>query len=59
MRDYTAATDDELLILARDDADAFAAFYDRYARAVASWLARRAHPDLAQDLVAETLAQAW
>src|SRR3954449_572994 len=38
---------------------AFAALYDRHAPAVAAWLRRRSDPDAAQELLAETFAEAW
>lgn len=55
----TDASDEELLLRSRDDPEAFARLYDRYAGPIAGWLARRAHPDAAQELFAETFAQAW
>jgi RNA polymerase sigma factor (sigma-70 family) len=59
MSRHHARSDDELLVLARSDADAFAELYDRHAGALADWLARRSPPDAAQELFAETFAQAW
>jgi RNA polymerase sigma-70 factor (ECF subfamily) len=53
------ASDEELLRRSRQDPEAFARLYDRYAGPIAGWLARRAHPDAAQELFAETFAQAW
>ncbi len=44
---------------ARRDADAFAALYDRHAPGIAHWLRRRADPDTARELLAETWAEAW
>jgi RNA polymerase sigma factor (sigma-70 family) len=41
------------------DETAFAALYDRHAPAVAAWLRRRSDPDAAQELLAETFAEAW
>jgi RNA polymerase sigma-70 factor (ECF subfamily) len=41
------------------DETAFAALYDRHAPAVAGWLRRRSPPDAAQELLAETFAEAW
>src|SRR3954471_1529721 len=41
------------------DEIAFAALYDRHAPAVAAWLRRRSNPDAAQELLAETFAEAW
>jgi RNA polymerase sigma-70 factor, ECF subfamily len=59
MSRHHARTDEQLLVLARSDADAFAELYDRHAGALADWLARRSPPDAAQELFAETFAQAW
>jgi RNA polymerase sigma-70 factor (ECF subfamily) len=59
MSRHHARTDEELLVLTRSDADAFAELYDRHAGALADWLARRSPPDVAQELFAETFAQAW
>src|SRR5262245_59939840 len=59
MSRHHARTDEELLVLARNDADAFAELYDRHAGALADWLTRRSPPDTAQELFAETFAQAW
>jgi RNA polymerase sigma factor (sigma-70 family) len=44
--------------VARDPA-AFAELYDRHAPGLARWLARRSNADAAQELLAETFAQAW
>ena len=41
------------------DETAFAALYDRHAPVVAAWLRRRSDPDAAQELLAETFAEAW
>ncbi len=41
------------------DEAAFAELYDRHAPALAAWLRRRSDPDTAQELLAETFAQAW
>ena len=50
-------TDDELL--ATDDPEAFGLFYDRHARAVLGYFARRTNdPEEAADLTAETFASA-
>src|SRR5262249_17488094 len=57
MSRHHARTDEELLVLARNDADAFAELYDRHAGALAEWLARRSPPDAAQELLAETFAR--
>jgi RNA polymerase sigma factor (sigma-70 family) len=52
-------TDAELLAATRRDPDAFAAFYDRYERAVVGYLARRTNDaELAADLTAEVFASA-
>src|SRR5215470_13680203 len=52
-------SDEDLLRAARHDAGAFAVLYDRHAPALARWLERRSNPDAAQELLAETFAQAW
>ncbi len=52
-------SDEDLLRAARCDAGAFAVLYDRHAPAPARWLERRSDPDAAQELLAETFAQAW
>src|SRR5690242_14849464 len=52
-------TDEQLLRDARHDAAAFAALYDRHAAVLARWLRRRADPDTAMELLAETWAEAW
>ena len=41
------------------DEAAFAELYDRHAPALAAWLRRRSDPDTAQELLAETFAEAW
>jgi RNA polymerase sigma-70 factor, ECF subfamily len=41
------------------DEAAFAELYDRHAPALAAWLRRRSDADTAQELLAETFAQAW
>lgn len=52
-------TDDALLLAARGDADAFAAFYRRHARPLAGYFLRRTRdPETAADLTAETFAAA-
>jgi len=57
--DYGRLTDDELLAATRDDADAFGAFYERHARAVLVFLARRCEErETALDLTAEVFATA-
>jgi RNA polymerase sigma-70 factor (ECF subfamily) len=53
-------TDADLLAAARTDAGAFRAFYERYAERVYGYHLRRCRePEAAQDLTAETFAQAW
>ena len=52
-----ALTDEELLASA--GRDSFATFYDRHARAILEYFARRTHdPEAAADLTAETFAAA-
>jgi RNA polymerase sigma-70 factor (ECF subfamily) len=51
--------DEQLLVSARRDADAFAALYDRHAPGIAQWLRRRTDPETAAELLAETWAEAW
>jgi RNA polymerase sigma factor (sigma-70 family) len=52
-------SDEALLLAARRDADAFAAFYRRHARPLAGFLVRRTRdPEAAADLLAETFAAA-
>jgi RNA polymerase sigma factor (sigma-70 family) len=41
------------------DEAAFAELYDRHAPPLAAWLRGRSDPDSAQELLAETFAQAW
>ena len=54
------STDAELIDRARDDPSAFRALYDRHAAAVHGYHLRRSRdPHAAQDLTAETFAQAW
>ena len=54
-----ARGDEELLLASAGDADAFAAFYRRYADAVLAYFAvRTRRPDVAADLTAETFAAA-
>ena|SRR5579884_2853047 len=53
------ASDAELLSNARTSRRAFAAFYDRYERAIAGYFMHRTHdPELAADLTAEVFAAA-
>jgi RNA polymerase sigma factor (sigma-70 family) len=57
MRSYNSRTDEDLLT--SDDPEAFGLFYDRYARALLGYFARRAgDPEVAADLTAETFASA-
>jgi RNA polymerase sigma factor (sigma-70 family) len=52
-------SDEELMVVAAHDEDAFAALYGRYERPVAAFFARAVgRGDLAADLTAETFAQA-
>jgi RNA polymerase sigma-70 factor (ECF subfamily) len=54
------ATDAELLVAARTDPTAFRELYERYARRVHGFhLARARDPQAADELTAETFAQAW
>ncbi len=56
----TRASDAELLSKARTSRRAFAAFYDRYERAVAGYFMRRTRdPELTADLTAEVFAAAF
>jgi RNA polymerase sigma factor (sigma-70 family) len=57
--DLASASDGELLAASRSQPDAFAAFYDRYERAVLGYFVRRtADPEVAADLTAEVFAAA-
>src|SRR3954466_7353489 len=57
MRTLAASTDEELLVAGT--AAAFGEFYDRHARAVLAYFARRTgDPEAAADLTAETFAAA-
>jgi RNA polymerase sigma-70 factor (ECF subfamily) len=54
------ATDAELLVAARTDATAFRELYERYAPRIHGFhLARARDPQAADELTAETFAQAW
>lgn len=54
------STDAQLIERARDDPSAFRALYDRYAAPIHGYHLRRSRdPHAAQDLTAETFAQAW
>lgn len=54
----TFVSDTELLIRSRTDPEAIGALYDRHATAVYSFLARRAGPGFADDLVSEVFVAA-
>jgi RNA polymerase sigma factor (sigma-70 family) len=57
--DAAELSDGELLAATRRDADAFAAFYDRYERAVVGYFMRRTgNAEVAGDLAAEVFAAA-
>ncbi len=57
--DLASASDGQLLAASRSQPDAFAAFYDRYERAVLGYFVRRtADPEVAADLTAEVFAAA-
>jgi RNA polymerase sigma-70 factor (ECF subfamily) len=57
--DLRRCTDRELVRLARRDAAAFAALYERHAPAIRAWLKREVRdPQAALDLTAETFARA-
>lgn len=57
---YPAASDADLMRLARTDPDAFAEVFQRHAREIYDWHFRRtSSPDTSLDLTAETFAQAW
>ncbi len=52
--------DGELLVLSREEPDAFAALYERYATAILGFFARRTlDPEAAAELTAETFAEAF
>ena len=56
---WSGASDDALLLATRSDADAFAAFYDRYEAAVIGYMLRRTpNVEIAIDLASETFAAA-
>src|SRR4051794_33724824 len=61
MRDMSTdnRSDEQLLADARRDAAAFAELYDRHAHDLLRWLLRQTNRDAAQELLAETFAQAW
>jgi RNA polymerase sigma-70 factor (ECF subfamily) len=52
-------SDAQLLALGRRDPAAFRELYDRYAERIHDYHRRRAGPDAALDLTAETFARAW
>jgi RNA polymerase sigma-70 factor (ECF subfamily) len=57
MKTLAASTDEELLLA--NTSDAFGEFYDRHARALMGYFARRTHdPQAAADLTSETFASA-
>ena len=57
--DFDEASDGELLAASRSQPDAFAAFYDRYERALVGYFARRTgDAEVAADLTAEVFAAA-
>jgi RNA polymerase sigma factor (sigma-70 family) len=57
MRSLATATDEELLVA--NTPEAFGEFYDRHARALLGYFARRTRdPEVAADLTAETFASA-
>jgi len=59
MGDLTTDSDDRLLAAAATDAGAFAAFYERYERAMLAFFMRQVRdPELAADLTAEVFAAA-
>lgn len=59
-RDWSDASDTELLAACRDGEEPFAEFYRRHERLVAGWLVRRCpRADMAPDLVAEVFAAAY
>jgi RNA polymerase sigma factor (sigma-70 family) len=60
LRYYTDASDADLIRACRNDADAFAAPFDRHAIGLRDWLRRETGDSaVANDLVAETFARAW
>lgn len=57
---YDGSTDGELLVLSREDPDAFGEFYERHAEDVLRYFARRTlDPTAAAELTAETFAEAF
>jgi RNA polymerase sigma factor (sigma-70 family) len=57
-QDVNVSSDFELLIRSRADPSAFGAIYDRHARSVYSYLARRVSPQTAEDLFSEVFLRA-
>jgi RNA polymerase sigma factor (sigma-70 family) len=57
---YAGRDDVELLVLSRDEPEAFGLFYERHAEPLLRYFARRTlDPDAAAELTAETFAQAF
>ncbi len=57
---YSTRSDTELILAARSDPAAFEALFDRHAATLRQWLYSRTRDAAsAQDLLAETFAQAW
>ena len=57
---YDGSTDGELLVLSREDPDAFGEFYERHAEDVLRYFARHTlDPNAAAELTAETFAEAF
>lgn len=53
-------SDEQLLVAAETDAEAFGEFYDRHVGTIVAWFVRRtACPEAAADLAAETFADAF
>jgi RNA polymerase sigma factor (sigma-70 family) len=58
--DTLRSSDGELVLLSREDPEAFAEFYDRHAEGLLRYFARRTlDPDVAAELTAETFAEAF
>lgn len=59
MSDFSRFSDDQLLVAAREQPEAFGAFYERHVRAVLAYLARASGDyEVALDLTAEVFAAA-
>ena len=57
---YEEIADGELLLLSREEPDAFGALYERHAEGLLGYFARRTFdPEAAAELVAETFAEAF